>query len=56
MDEPIVLAVQRWLSHKPHTLWSRAFDLSQNPDAAARWFAEQMDDFMAWASSGRASQ
>lgn len=46
--EGVVTQVHEWLQSRKQTLFGRAFDLSQNDDAAARWFAEQMDDFLRW--------
>lgn len=46
--EGAVTQVQEWLESRGQTLFGRAFDLSQNSDAAARWFADQVDDFLLW--------
>lgn len=37
--------VAGWLKDKGSTLFGRAFDLSQNREEAARWFAEQLRDY-----------
>jgi hypothetical protein len=41
--------VREWLATKHDTLFGRAFDLTQNVDAAAAWFTEQMDEFLRYA-------
>ena len=49
--EPIVQSVEAWLVSRNATLFGRAFDLTQNSDAAARWFAEQVEDYLRWAEA-----
>lgn len=49
--EPVVPTIEEWLQRKRVTMWGRGFDLLQNREAAARWFAEQVDDFLTFAES-----
>lgn len=46
--ERTVTQIQQWLESKGSTLFGRAFDLNQGSEAAARWFADQVDDFLLW--------
>lgn len=50
-NAPILPVVEAWLQQKRTTLFGQAFDLSQNPEAAARWFTEQVDDFLTFAEA-----
>jgi hypothetical protein len=43
--DAVTTQVGEWMRSQGTTLWGRAFDLSQNVDVAAEWFASEMQDF-----------
>jgi hypothetical protein len=46
-------SLKAWLRSRGTILWGRAFDVEDDPEAAARWFLAQIDSYVAWREANR---